>query len=176
MVNGEPVPATRLLPERPLPPYAYLPGRFPHPVRHPTGHSYQVAGQAHSTDPPDPDAFVWGMDLFNQGYYWEAHEAWEAVWRTLGRGTAEHALLQGLILLAAMGIKLREGKLLAARRHGHRATTFLRQAAGALASDYERLLGPSRACLITCVENAISQVGTAAGQSIAFSFSLGHMS
>ncbi|TGQ49534.1 DUF309 domain-containing protein, partial [Mesorhizobium sp. M1C.F.Ca.ET.210.01.1.1] len=24
--------------------------------------------------------FRWGIDLFNHGYYWEAHEAWEPLW------------------------------------------------------------------------------------------------
>ncbi|MET2831203.1 DUF309 domain-containing protein [Mesorhizobium shangrilense] len=26
------------------------------------------------------NAFRWGSDLFNHGYYWEAHEAWEPLW------------------------------------------------------------------------------------------------
>ncbi|MER9007639.1 DUF309 domain-containing protein [Mesorhizobium sp. M0862] len=26
--------------------------------------------------------FRWGIDLFNHGYYWEAHEAWEPLWQT----------------------------------------------------------------------------------------------
>jgi len=43
------------------------------------------------------------------------------------KGTAERNLLQGLILLAAMGVKLRECKLEAARRHGKRAASFLGQ-------------------------------------------------
>ena len=30
----------RWLPEKSFPPYAYLPGRQPHPVRDPAGHSY----------------------------------------------------------------------------------------------------------------------------------------
>src|SRR3984957_18667468 len=32
----------RWLPQKSLPPYAYLPGKKPHPVRDPTGHSYHV--------------------------------------------------------------------------------------------------------------------------------------
>ena len=32
----------RWLPQKSFPPYAYLPGREPHPVRDPTGHSYHV--------------------------------------------------------------------------------------------------------------------------------------
>ena len=84
-------------------------------------------------------------------------------------------ILHGLILLAAMGVKLLERKTLAARRHGNRAATFLRQAAGPLMSDYEKLLGRSPTCLATCAENAIFQIGTAAGPSIAFTFRLGHL-
>ena len=32
----------RWLPQKSLPPYAYLPGKNPHPVRDPAGHSYHV--------------------------------------------------------------------------------------------------------------------------------------
>jgi hypothetical protein len=32
----------RWLPQKRLPPYAYLPGKNPHPVRDPPGHSYHV--------------------------------------------------------------------------------------------------------------------------------------
>ena len=67
----------RWLPQKSLPPYAYLPGKNPHPVRDPTGHSYHVepipvAAKASLSS----DAFLWGLELFNHGYYWEAHEAW----------------------------------------------------------------------------------------------------
>jgi hypothetical protein len=163
----------RLLSERPLPPYAYLPGRFPHPVRDPRGHSYQPASGSPSMGAADPNAFMWGMDLFNHGYYWEAHEAWEALWRTTGRETAERNLLQGLILLAAMGVKLRECKLEAARRHGKRAASFLGQVAGASVGNLVKLLGLSPACLAARAENADPQVGTAADPSIVFDFELG---
>src|SRR4051794_23916492 len=33
-------PRVRLLPDEPLPPYSFVPGRFPHPVRDPAGHSF----------------------------------------------------------------------------------------------------------------------------------------
>ncbi len=162
----------RLLSERPLPPYAYLPGRFPHPVRDARGHSYQPALGSQSME-ADPNAFMWGMDLFNQGYYWEAHEAWEAMWRTAGRETAERNLLQGLILLAAMGVKLRECKLEAARRHGKRAASFLGHVASAPVGNLVKLLGLSPDCLASHAEKAVSQVGTATDPSIAFAFVLG---
>ncbi len=45
-------------------------------------------------------AFNGGIELFNRGLYWEAHEAWEWLWRI--ETTPERKLfLQGLIQLAA---------------------------------------------------------------------------
>ena len=52
----------RLLPERPFPPYAYVPGRFPHPVRDPQGHSFQPKAIDPSAPPEaEPEAFLWGI-------------------------------------------------------------------------------------------------------------------
>lgn len=116
----------RLLPHRSFPGYAYLPGRQPHPVRDPAGHSYQVQPVPVSAT-LDSDEFAWGHDLFNFGYYWEAHEAWEGLWQVAGRGTPQRALLKGLILLSAAGVKIREGKRTAAMRHAGRAAGLFRQ-------------------------------------------------
>ena len=96
----------RWLPQKSLPPYAYLPGKNPHPVRDPAGHSYHVgpirvaAGVSLSSD-----AFLWGLDLFNHGYYWEAHEAWEGLWQVADRDGRLRVLFKGLILLSAAGVK-----------------------------------------------------------------------
>jgi hypothetical protein len=75
----------RLLPDVPLPPYAHVPGLTPHPVSDPRGHSYRI----HPAIPDVPDPERWeacreylrGVDLFNAGYWWESHEAWEGVSR-----------------------------------------------------------------------------------------------
>lgn len=116
--------SVRLLPERELPPYAYLPGRFPHPVRDPSGHSY---GSGHDAEINSPSVeFLWGADLFNQGYYWEAHEAWELLWQQADAATPERLFFKALILLAAAGVKLREGKPRPAARHYGRAAACLR--------------------------------------------------
>lgn len=40
-----------------------------------------------------------GVDLFNRGAYWEAHEAWEELW--LVAGPELRRFVQGLIQLAA---------------------------------------------------------------------------
>src|SRR5258708_7391629 len=83
------VAAVRLLPSSELPAYTYVPGTdTPHPIRDPRGHS-------HGRKPPPPMAlmaerwadnrtYLWAIDLFNYGFYWEAHEEWERLWRVSG--------------------------------------------------------------------------------------------
>ena len=47
-----------------------------------------------------------GLDLFNHGYFWEAHEAWEEPWQGLARDSATALHLQALIRMAAAALKL----------------------------------------------------------------------
>jgi predicted metal-dependent hydrolase len=47
--------------------------------------------------PPGPAR---GIDLFNRGLYWEAHEAWEEVWMPDRRGP-DRGFYKGLIQIAA---------------------------------------------------------------------------
>ena len=56
-----------------------------------------------------PD-YLYGVDLFNHGYYWEAHEAWEGLWRAAGKTGLAARFLKGLIKLTAAAIKVREGR------------------------------------------------------------------
>ena len=71
-------------------------------------------GAETASTPPMPDdvaaspLFRRGVELFNAGYYWEAHEAWEALWHAAGRRGPTADLLKGLIKLAAAGVKVRE--------------------------------------------------------------------
>jgi len=139
------------VPERPLPAYAYVPGRHPHPTRDPAGHSH--GAPAARPDAPAPESwhanrtYLYGIDLFNHGYYWEAHEAWEALWHACGRRGTAAELLKGLIALAAAGFKLREGLMRGVRRHGARAEQIL----GAVAAARDggpRYLGLDLAALV----------------------------
>lgn len=115
-----------------FPPYAYVPrGPWPHPTSSPRGHS---AGRAHSAEPPivadawsGSTAYVQGFALFNAGYYWEAHEAWEGLWHAHGRKGATADILRALIKLAAAGVKVRE-------RQPRGVATHARRAAGLFAS------------------------------------------
>jgi len=121
----------RLVPDEPLPPYSYVSGQHPHPMRDPAGHSF---GKPH--EPPaaiDPEnwrssrTYLVGCDLFNHGYYWEAHETWEGLWNACGRRGTAADFLKGLIKLAAAGVKIREGRVEGMRRHGARAAELFRQ-------------------------------------------------
>lgn len=124
----------RLCPDRPLPPYSYVPGRFPHPIGDPSGHSYRAPSlqrEIHhqSLVPPVSLASDWkhssdylfGIDLFNHGFYWEAHETWEQLWIDFGRTGLDANFIKGLIKLAAAGVKAREGRPKGVQRHACRA-------------------------------------------------------
>jgi hypothetical protein len=115
----------RYVPDRPLPPYTFVPGRSPHPVSDPAGHSY-------GKPPEVPDAldadnwytnrtYLSGIDLFNHGFYWEAHEAWESLWHRAGRKGPTADFLKALIQLAAAGVKHLEDVPAGVQSHGRRA-------------------------------------------------------
>jgi predicted metal-dependent hydrolase len=124
------------------------------------------------------DAFLWGLDLFNHGYYWEAHEAWEGLWQVADRDGSLRMLFKGLILLSAAGVKIRERKNAAAARHAMRAAALLRQLMKVPDRAFERALGMSLAALAECAEGATripaDLQATATGQpQPAFNFILG---
>jgi uncharacterized protein len=119
----------RYYPERPLPPYSYVPGLTPHPTSDPRGHSF---GHAESVAQPLEEgsyernaAYLYALDLFNHGFYWEAHEEWETLWHAAGRRGPTADFLKGLIKLAAAGVKAREGRQAGVRRHAERAGELL---------------------------------------------------
>lgn len=117
----------RWLPSFPLPPYRYVPGRMPHPFRDPQGHNHN-AQLPWSTPPWSPllgwrenEHYLHGIDLFENQYYWEAHEVWEDVWRQVPRGTSAREAVQGLILWSAAALKADSGHVAVAERMWGRA-------------------------------------------------------
>ena len=154
MANGSML-RPRWLPQKSFPPYAYLPGREPHPVRDPTGHSYHVEPILVAAEASlGSDVFLWGLDLFNHGYYWEAHEAWEGLWRVADRDGPLRMLFKGLIMLSAAGVKIRERKHVAAATHARRAAALLRRLMKVPDRAFERALGMSPATLAEYAEAA----------------------
>ncbi len=49
--------------------------------------------------------YLYGHDLLRAGYYWEAHEVWEAVWLATPANGPERLLLQALIQNANARLK-----------------------------------------------------------------------
>jgi len=105
-----------------LPNYTYIPGSStPHPIRHPHGHSFGRKNR--SVKPLSADnwqenrSFLLAIDLFNHGYYWEAHEEWERLLRASGADTTVGRFLKGLVKMAAAGVKVREHSIHGVRRH-----------------------------------------------------------
>jgi uncharacterized protein len=123
----------RYCPSRPLPPYSHVPGLSPHPMSDARGHSF---GREEPAPQPldlatyrENAAYCYAVDLFNHGFYWEAHEAWEGLWHACSRRGPTADFLKGLIKLAAAGVKAREGRAAGVRRHARRAAELFREAA-----------------------------------------------
>jgi predicted metal-dependent hydrolase len=135
----------RLVPDVPLPPYRFVPGRSPHPISDPKGHSYGI--KPTPSEPLDPGRwneswpYILGIDLFNHAYYWEAHEQWESLWHACGRTGATADFLKGLIKLAAAGVKNLEGKAEGVKSHARRAAELWNPAAEALGVGQGLFLG-----------------------------------
>ena len=51
------------------------------------------------------ETYLRGVDLFNFAYWWESHEAFEALWHGAGRRGVEADFFQALIQLAAAEMK-----------------------------------------------------------------------
>jgi hypothetical protein len=141
----------RFAPGVPLPPYTYVPGRTPHPISDPAGHSYGKTAEAAAAPVDDSNwsqstPYLHAVDLFNRGYYWEAHEAWESLWHACGRRGPIADLLKGLIKLAAAGVKVREGRPSGVESHARRAAELFR-AAVAEATTIRLGLSPARLAL-----------------------------
>ncbi len=106
-----------------FPPYRFLPGKFPHPVAHPDGHSYLPPGEKEPAVPFFPpenwresEAYLFGCDLYNHGYWWEAHEAWEGMWHVVPKPSAQRSFLQGMIQVTAGQMQVQLGKAEGVRR------------------------------------------------------------
>lgn len=97
---------------RDFPAYRHRPGTTAHPRTHAQGHSYGHPEPTSEALTPENwrshEAFGFGVELFNEGYWWESHEWWEAAWHATDDQTLRH-LLQGLIQLAACWLKWEAG-------------------------------------------------------------------
>jgi len=131
LMSDPPTPP-RYLPDEPLPGYAYVPtAGWPHPIRDPEGHLHGLPEEKPHWQGPGAwrscQEYLRGVDLFNHGYYWEAHEEWEALWHAAGRDTANADFFKALIKLAAAALKAREGRPAGVRRHAAAAAELFKE-------------------------------------------------
>ena len=76
------------------------------------------------SQPFDPE-YLRGVDLYNRGAFWEAHEAWEGLWRRAQDDLDRRAFYQGLIQCAAACLKRERGDSEASRRLALRGLAHL---------------------------------------------------
>ena len=125
----------------PFPPYRYVPGEHPHPIAHPQGHSHRPRGMPHPAVvyvPPerwrDSEDYLYGCDLYNHAYWWEAHEAWEALWQTCDKKATQGRFLQGLIQATACHLKIHLKSAAGVERLGPSSLDYLRGATAEMES------------------------------------------
>lgn len=94
---------------RPLPEYRHIPFKTPHPYMDEGGHSYQeklpVITDFNEQNWQDCDPYLYAIDLFNQGYWWEAHELLKQVCYAVGRDSEIGSFLEAVIQIAAGELK-----------------------------------------------------------------------
>ena len=138
-------PVPRLVPDEPFPPYAFIPGRSPHPTSDPAGHSFGIAPVVPPRIEPErwyeSRPYLYGIDLFNARYYWESHVAWESPWLACGRTGTVADFLKGLIKLAAAGVKALEGRPKGVTSHSGRAAEHWRGVILALGTPVDLFMG-----------------------------------
>ncbi|MEM7314515.1 MAG: DUF309 domain-containing protein [Planctomycetota bacterium] len=140
----------------PFPPYSYVNRLHPHPLTNPEGHGCE-GGPEEPTEPPTESnwrscmSYLWGIDLFNAGFYWEAHESWEAAWIAAGREGTVADLFRGLIKIAAAGVKARENRQVGVERHLARAVQIFEQVQQVPSDEY---FGLELAEILTAVRNS----------------------
>jgi hypothetical protein len=69
-----------------------------------------------SQAPAENEDFLFGIDLFNAGYYWEAHTRWEKLWAVEVGSPEIRRFLQGLIQVSAACLKAIQGRKTGARK------------------------------------------------------------
>ena len=94
---------------KPFPPYRYVMGLFPHPTEDNGGHSFGKSEREEINLDIEKwyqnEIYLYGIDLYNNAYWWEAHEALEQLWQETLTGDITHHYFQGLIKISAAFLK-----------------------------------------------------------------------
>lgn len=99
----------RYIPEWSFPSYIFIPGVNAHPKKeggHMEGQGDPVADPIDLNHPQDNKFLRYSFDLYNNGYFWESHVYFEALWNAHGRTGSAADFLKAMIKLGAAGVKL----------------------------------------------------------------------
>lgn len=110
-----------------FPPYKFIPGKAPHPEKeggYLKGKSIEVE-ELNDRNYSKNTYYLYAIDLFNYGYYWESHVYWEALWNAAGRKGETADFLKGLIKIAAALVKRDLNSSAAFEGHLERAIELL---------------------------------------------------
>ncbi len=117
-------------------------------MKDPEGHSYLPPGTSPAIpERPSPEhwlashEYLYGVDLYNHAYWWEAHEAWEGLWHAAGRTGIQAAYFKGLIKSAAAHLKVAQEELAGARAHVVQTLEDLRSVAESLGRGERAYMG-----------------------------------
>ncbi|MGB7206139.1 MAG: DUF309 domain-containing protein [Anderseniella sp.] len=134
----------RRVPDIPLPTHAHVPG---------TGTSADIGplNQAKAMAPAvtladgwqENKAYLYGHDLMSAGFFWEAHEVWEAVWLVAPANSAERVLLQALIQRTNALLKHKMGRPNAGKRLDAMVETLMLDLASRLPAQKKSFMGVS---------------------------------
>lgn len=146
----------RYCPAIPFPPYRYVPGLNSHPISNPAGHMYGKREPDFEEVTPENwhqnKFYLYGIDLFNFAYWWEAHETLEGLWHMTYKGSIEREFLQGLIQTAAALLNKHRGHEGGAQRVKDEAVSRLNE----VLNYRDCFMGVEAAGLIRQIENHFS--------------------
>jgi uncharacterized protein len=102
-----------------LPPYCFKKHTSPHPTQHPDGHfrereTYNCPRLAENNW-RDCEGYLFALDLFSQGYFWECHEVLEDLWHSVDNDSPVHHYLQAFIQCTVTHWQASSGRISAAR-------------------------------------------------------------
>lgn len=98
-------------PHLPLPRWVYMPGGALPPDTDALDRAVAlVPARFDGRVPRDHPALAYGLALNDAGFFWEAHEVLEAVWRAAPPGGRDRILLRACIQVANAGLKHRLGR------------------------------------------------------------------
>lgn len=149
----------RYCPQRSFPAYRHIPGITPHPFYDPRGHSYglqedtKINIQLPKTWRKAED-YLYGVDLYNFSYWWEAGEVWEGLWK---RAEGDCKLfLQGLIQISISVLKHHLQKLPGLRHLSTTGRDKLRQVLKSISDPKGMYMGINLHEFLICLDTFFS--------------------